>query len=244
MANLVERWFMLTTWIVLAAVSALPVEAMSKKERAALENADREWRGAVCRNRIPIVVRKPKKDDWTRCQWIYYTEKGGNERVKVMVSDGAAVHRAFYGGAMPPGTEFKALGWFTEKGGDHLHLELELVGQPVRLRVYYMDDWVGEVGVGRLEEFERWVRYDFLDVVSAPSEQLIEVPETAGSSGSPPAVGSSSEPAALPPDASDGPPSVEIIAVAVQPPRGCPPIWSSTTACPGSRLGPVSRWSR
>lgn len=193
-------------------VSTAPTDAMSKKEQAALDKANREWSGASCRTRLPIEVKKPKKNDWTKCKPIFYTEQRGNERVKVSVSDGAAVHRAFYGGVIPPGTEVKAVGWSASKGGDNLCLELELAGHPVRLKVFYGADW-GEIGIGRMDEFERWAKYDFLDVISNPSEGLVEVPVSAGADPRPPVTRPAS------PSASTGPPVVKIDAVAVQPAR-------------------------
>lgn len=204
-------------FVIVIVTLAVPASAMSKKEQAALDAANQEWRGATCLSRIGIVVKKPKKKDWTKCEPIFHSPKGGNDRVKVHVSDGAAVHRAFYGGAIPPGTEFRVLGWSAEKGGDSLCLEFELVDHPVQLRAFFGQDW-GQAGVKKLDSFERWVRFEFLDVVLAPAEQLVEAP-VAAVSRTAPTAGSPALPDASTSVAVTGPPTVAIDAVAVQPAR-------------------------
>jgi len=214
-----QLWI-LAVWIACVVVlPSSPLHAMSKKEKAALERANSKWRGARCRNRIGLEVKKAKSKS-VKCRWLFWGKEGGNERVLVMVSDGAAVHRAFFDGAIPPGTEFKALGWAEEKGD--LILELELVEIPVRAWVYYYDAWVGRVGAGRLDEFERWAKYEFLELLSVPSEQLVDVPVGPAAHQPAPVAQPARKPPEALPTASAGPPAIGIVAVAVQPARVAP----------------------
>jgi hypothetical protein len=161
----------------LAGTSPSPVAASSSEGQAALDEANRRWRGARCRTRQELTVRKAR-DGWSDCEWLFWSPEGGNSRVRVEVSDGAAVHRVFRRGVLPVGTELVAAGWAVEEGGSDLYLELELVGLPVRARVFYYDDWVGRVSVDRLADFERWARFELVELVSVPSEQLVAAPAT------------------------------------------------------------------
>ena len=214
------RLGVLCAWIVLALM--LPTSlarAISAEEQATLDRANERWQGARCRTRTTLEV-KGKNNDWVKCRWFKFgPDKNFQKRVLVKVSDGRAVHRAFSKGIIPPGTEMRALGWIVEN--NNVVLELEMVAIPVRLKVYYFD-WIAggmnlvRVGVGKLADFEYWVTGNLLDVLSTPSEQLVEVSATAAvlprSNPDPP-------PSVQPPVIVTDPPTVDIVAVAAQPAR-------------------------
>ena len=211
--------------LLLCAAWFLPsmLRAASSKDQAALRTANQRWSGARCRSLQEITAKKGKPGDWTKCKLLFYG-KGGNHRVRVLVSDGSAVHRAFYGGTLPIGTEFVASGWAVDDGGD-LHLDLELTGHPVRVRVYYGDDWVGRVSLGRLDDFERWARFELFELLSVPSEQLVDAPVSAAASESQPVIGSTTPATPAPQPAITTEPSapkIKVLAVAAQPTRVAP----------------------
>lgn len=213
-----------TCWLLcLVGLLTAPLDASSRKDEAALQVANQRWSGARCRNVQEITAKKKKSGAWTKCKLIFYGD-GGNQRVQVLLSDGTAVHRAFFGGTIPVGTEFVASGWAVDDDGS-LHLELELVGHPVRVLVYYCDDWVGRVSVKRLDDFEHWARFELFEIVSAPSEQLVEV-QVNEAAAAPQAVTGLTAPARPTPASSPPselfPPQIEVLAVAVQPARVAP----------------------
>ena len=162
--------------ILVAAASDRPAAGSQKEDQQNLEDANRRWRGARCRSRVPLEVKKGRANDgWTNCGILYWGD-GGNKRVRVRVSDADAVRRRFSGGTIPIGTDFVASGWEVEEDGGTLFLEIELQGLPVRAKVYFGDSWVGRVGVNRITDFERWARFEFMEVLSTPAEQLVAVP--------------------------------------------------------------------
>ena len=187
----------------------------SRDEQATIQQANERWIGARCRTRVPLVAKKAE-DGWTRCKWLFYGD-GGNERVRVLLSDGAAVHRAYPRGTIPAGTSWTVRGW-AEDDGD-LYLELEMERPPVRARVFYYDDWVGRVGARRLDDFELWAKFELLEVVSLPGEQLVDVSTERDSVAASP-VRTPRPPAAPPPPAvAPNAPSIRVLSVAVQPAR-------------------------
>jgi len=210
--------------LLLAAALGTPSAASPSGEAAALDDANRRWRGARCRTRQEITVKKKADGDgWSRSEWLWYGgKKGGNERVLVTFTNAPAIHARYPGGTLPPGVELTGVGWATEKpdGKGDLFLELEHPGVGARARVYYYADWVGRVPASRLGEFERWARLELLDIVSTPEESLDEI-------AAPP-------PVALPPatrsGASLGPPVVQVpgtlelrvLAASVEPARAPP----------------------
>ncbi len=153
--------------ILVAAASDRPAAGSQKEDQQNLEDANRRrWRGARCRSRVPLEVKKGRANDgWTNCGILYWGD-GGNKRVRVRVSDADAVRRRFSGGTIPIGTDFVASGWEVEEDGGTLFLEIELQGLPVRrAKVYFGDSWVGRVGVNRITDFERWARFEFMEVL-------------------------------------------------------------------------------
>ncbi|MCP4897214.1 MAG: hypothetical protein GY906_09620 [bacterium] len=164
--------------LVLLTASAMPVAAGSDDDLAALEDANRRWKGARCRSRMEITVKKSKNSDgWSKSEWLWWGEPRSNERVRVMLTESAAIRNRYVGGSIPIGSEFIAVGWGSDKrkGGGDVYLELEHVELGARARVYYYDDWVGRVSAGRLPEFERWARLEMFSIESTPDEQLVEV---------------------------------------------------------------------
>lgn len=205
--------------LLLAVVFAGPSIAGPSGEAGVLEEANRRWRGARCRTRQEITVKKKADGDgWSRSEWLWYGgKKGGNERVLVTFTNAAAIHGRYPGGTLPPGVELVGVGWATEKpdGKGDLFLELEHQGVGARARVYYYADWVGRVPVSRLGEFERWARLELLDIVATPEESLDEVAPAApvaASAAAPPSVAPS------PP----GPAEVRVLAASVEPARAPP----------------------
>jgi hypothetical protein len=167
----------------LALTVALGVPSMPGlgADESALDDANRRWRGSLCRTRQEITVKKKADGDgWARSEWLWYGGKrGGNERVLVTFTNAAAIHARYPGGTIPPGVELVGVGWATEKPDDKgdLFLELEHPGVGARARVYYYADWVGRVSVSRLGEFERWARLELLEILSTPEETRDEVVE-------------------------------------------------------------------
>lgn len=165
--------------ITLAALvlTTIPTPAAAK-DKMSLDEANGRWAGARCRSRIPITLKDEKPDDgWVKCEWIFRTPQGGNERVRVLVTGWDAIRGRHLGGTLPVGSEFIAVGWKTEKSKDRgkLFLELEHAQLGTKARVYYGKDWVGLVSVKDLSEFEQWARLSMFEIVESPSEQLIEV---------------------------------------------------------------------
>ncbi len=146
-------------------------------DASSLDEANRRWRGARCRTRQEITVKK--KADERRLveesEWLWYGgKKGGNERVLVLFTNAAALHSRYPGGTVPPGVDLVGVGWATEKpnGGGDLYLELQHPDLGARARVYYYADWVGRVPASRLGEFERWARLELFEILSTPEESL------------------------------------------------------------------------
>ena len=158
-------------------LAAMPIQGVAK-DGMSLEEANLQWAGARCISRIPITVKNPKTDDgWAKCEWIFRTPEGGNERVRVLVTRPDEIFRRHLGGTLPAGSEFVAVGWKTEKSKDRgkLFLELEHVELGVKARVFYGKDWVGLVEAKELDEFEHWARLSMFEIVETPAEQLIDV---------------------------------------------------------------------
>lgn len=206
-------------WLLLAAALAAPLSAAPPGEAGALEEANRRWRGARCRTRQEITVRrKADGDGWSKSEWLWYGGKrGGNERVLVTFTNAAAIHARYPGGTLPPGVDLVGVGWATEKpdGKGDLFLELRHPDLGAHARVYYYADWVGRVSALRLGEFERWARLELLDIVETPEESLDEVAPAA-----PPTGTSASSTAAAP--AVPGPVEVRVLAASVEPARAPP----------------------
>ncbi len=206
-------------WLLLAATLAAPLSAAPSGEAGALEEANRRWRGARCRTRQEITVRKKADGDgWSKSEWLWYGGKrGGNERVLVTVTNAAAIHSRYPGGTIPPGVDLVGVGWATEKpdGKGDLYLELEHPGVGARARVYYYADWVGRVPASRLGEFERWARLELVDIVETPEESLDDVVPAA------PVAASAAAPPSVAPSA-PGPVEVRVLAASVEPARAPP----------------------
>jgi hypothetical protein len=196
-----------------------PLSANPSGEASGLGDANRRWKGARCRTRQEITVkRKADGDGWSRSEWIFYgPKKGGNERVLVTFTNAPAIHARYPGGTLPPGVELVGVGWATEKpeGKGDLYLELEHPGVGARARVYYYADWVGRVPASRLGEFERWARLELLDVVSTPEESLDEGAPAA------PLAGTATAPPSIAPSA-PGPAEIGVLAASVEPARAPP----------------------
>ena len=185
--------------------------AGSKDYQQLLANANRRWKGARCRSLQQIEVKKKKnRHGWSKSRWLFWSPEGGNSRVMVLVSDSAAIHQRFHNGIIPLHTEFIARGWFVEESSGNLYLELELAEQPVKARIYYYDDWVGRVSVKRIDDFERWARFDFMEIVAAADEQLVTPAKTQ------PSPEARVQPTQLQPTA---PLSVRVFAVSTKPTR-------------------------
>ena len=228
-----------------AAATAASVSSPSAlaADRSDLDAANRRWRGARCRTRMEITVKKGVDGDgWSRSKYLWWDreKKSGNHRVLVLFTRSDAIRSRYRGGEVPIGVELVAVGWATddEKGGD-LFLELEHPEIGARVRVYYYDAWVGRVSASRLPEFERWARLEFLEMVSTPEEQLVDVPAPPPVAAPPVAI--ASPPAARPPVEASGAFDVRVLAASVEPAR-VPPgseagfqiVYSVSGLAPGS----------
>ncbi len=160
----------------LTVVLTAPATSSLAADASALDEANRRWRGARCRTRQEITVKKKADGDgWSKSEWLWYGgKKGGNERVLVLFTNSNAIHSRYPGGTVPPGVDLAGVGWATEKanGGGDLYLELQHPELGARARVYYYADWVGRVPLSRLAEFERWARLELLEILSTPEESL------------------------------------------------------------------------
>lgn len=207
-----------------AAAIAVPSMAVLAADASALDEANRRWRGARCRTRQEITVKKKADGDgWSRSEWLWYGgKKGGNERVLVLFTNAAAIHARYPGGTIPPGVDLVGVGWATEKpdGKGDLFLELEHPGIGARARVYYYADWVGRVPLSRLAEFERWARLELFEILSTPEESLDTVAAPPPVAAPPATRGGSSQASPLVP----GPGAVElrVLAASVEPARAPP----------------------
>ena len=221
MAPIVAR----TLRLAAALAIAVPSVCAPAADLRPLEATNGRWRGARCRTRQEITVKKTADGDgWSRSEWIFYgPKKGGNERVLVTVTNAAALRGRYPGGTIPPGVELVAVGWATDKadGGGDLYLELEHPDLGARARVYYYADWVGRVSLSRLSEFERWARLELLEIVSTPEEALDDAappppPSRVAPPARPPAVGVVESRPAPPPSGSL---EVRVLAASVEPAR-------------------------
>lgn len=205
--------------VALALAFVVPSTAALAADEHGLADVNRRWRGARCRTRQEITVRKKADGDgWSRSEWLWYGgKKGGNERVLVTFTNAPAIHARYPGGTLPSGVELVGVGWATEKpdGKGDLFLELEHPEVGARARVFYYADWVGRVSVSRLAEFERWARLELLDIVASPEESLDEMAPAA------PLAGPASAPPTVAP-AAPGPAEVRVLAASVEPARAPP----------------------
>ncbi len=231
--------------LLLAAAFAGPALASPSGEAGALTEANARWRGARCRTRQEITVRKKADGDgWSRSEWLWYGgKKGGNERVLVSFTNAAAIDARYPGGTLPPGVELVGVGWATEKpdGKGDLYLELEHPGAGARARVYYYADWVGRVPVSRLGEFERWARLELLDIVATPVESLDDMAPVA-----PPAANATTFATVAP--SAPGPAEVRVLAASVEPARAPPGaevalriVYSVSGPSPGAEVAVVEQ---
>jgi len=191
-------------------------------DKMSLEESNQRWRGARCRSRVAITLNKRKpKDGWARSHWWIRAGGGGNERVRVWLTEWDAIRARYLGGTLPVGSEFVAVGWGTVKSKDRgdLFLELEHVELGARARVFYGKDWAGIVGVGSLDEFEQWARLEMFEITETPSEQLVEVemPTTAPPPARPTAVVAPPGPVL-----SAEPTELRVLAASVEPARALP----------------------
>jgi hypothetical protein len=231
----------------LALTAALAFVSMTgfASDASALAEANARWRGARCRTRQEITVRKKADGDgWSRSEWLWYGgKKGGNERVLVLFTNASAIHARYPSGTIPPGVDLVGVGWATEKpdGKGDLYLELEHPGVGARARVYYYADWVGRVPASRLGEFERWARLELFDIVSTPEESLDDMAPVA------PPVAYATTPAAAAPSA-PGPAEVRVLAASVEPARAPPGaevalriVYSVSGPSPGAEVAVVEQ---
>jgi len=191
-----------------------------------LADANRRWQGARCRSRQAIALKgKAKSDGPTKSEWLWWDERGGNHRARLFFENAGALSSRYRGGWLPPGTDFEAIGWGEDRPGGSAYLEVAVSGLPVRAKLYFYDDWVGQVGVGRLEAFERWVRFDLFEILETPDEALVDVAVPATASAPAPAAPAPVAPATRSPTPSSGPlraPTLRLLAVSVEPARAAP----------------------
>lgn len=188
--------------------------AMPSKHQQKYQEANRRWQGTLCQNRIQLVITDKKDGNgWSKARWLFWEEGGGNERVQVLFTDYDAIRQRYPGGVIPVGSRFRATGWEIDDS-DNLFMQLKLVDIPADVKVYFYDDWVGRVPLSHITDFEQWVRFDFLEILSAPEEALVPVEAVP----SPPMPGLGYSPAEDVPT----PLTIEIMATAVEPNRVAP----------------------
>ncbi len=245
MANVFARTLRASS-LLLAVALATPSAASPPGEAVALSEANRRWRGARCRTRQEITVKKKADGDgWSRSEWLWYGgKKGGNERVLVLFTNAAAIHARYPGGTVPPGVDLVGVGWATEKpnGGGDLYLELQHPELGARARVYYYADWVGRVSASRLGEFERWARLELFEILSTPEETLGDAVAPPGAPAASPA-GSGWTPAGPPSAGVPGAVGLRVLAASVEPARVLPGteagfqiVYSVSGLAPGSEV--------
>lgn len=211
--------------VALAVALVAPTPSGTAAETSGLEDANRRWRGARCRTRQEITVKKKADGDgWSRSEWLWYgPKKGGNERVLVLFTKSAAIHSRYPGGTIPPGVDLVGVGWATD-GGD-VYLELEHPDLGARARVFYYADWVGRVPPSRIGEFERWARLELLEILSTPDESLdlaaAPPPAAPPRAAPPPVAGAAGTTAPLVAPAT-GAVELRVLAASVEPARATP----------------------
>jgi hypothetical protein len=186
---------------------------------ASLDEVNEHWRGATCRLRLPIEIKKGTDGDgWSRSP--HYGVYDPLERVlfwSLWVSDRAALVPLLAGDVLPPGTLLEARKWRLVKPQAQEGVTLDLVfrGAPAEARFEFRRRGSfahDSVKLERLDQVERLVRLEVCDL--EPAERV------------PPPVPAATAPVAPPetpdPDAPAAPgstfrPELEIRAVAVRP---------------------------
>lgn len=194
--------------------------ASASAEAPALAQANARWRGARCRIRYDIEIKKgTNKEGWSRSPIML--SSGGNEKpfnFLFEVSNRDALAGILRDGRVPAGTDFVAAGWnlvdpAKQRG---LYLELRFANAPVTARWWFIGR--GHVSgdsfpLERLEQVERYLRIDAF-ALAAANDQLVAVPADR-------AVGSAAgQPAAAAPPAAAATvykPRLRMVAVAAQP---------------------------
>lgn len=186
-----------------------------------LAGANSRWRGARCRSRQEISFKgSPDRQGSVNSRWLWWGEEHSNHRARFVFEHAGDLPRQFHKGVIPPGTEFTALGWREERPGGSLFLEVQVAGTPVTGKLYYLDDWVGKVGVGRVDDFERWVRFEVFEILDTPDEALVDVVREAAVAPAPAVAHTVAD--QTPQRADATPLACRVLAVSVEPTRVAP----------------------
>lgn len=144
-----------------------------------MDQINRTWAGAQCRNRIPITIKKGKDGKgWSQSPWycVHGTAKAATYCLRFRVSDRDALRSLMDGKTLLPGARFIADGWAFEdprhlKG---LSLNFRFRDAPVRAQWIFMKYGGMSSGIGsteRVRNIERYMRLDAFEV-RAQNEQL------------------------------------------------------------------------
>jgi hypothetical protein len=215
------------SWVGLSLVTAalsVPTPAVAG-DRGSLDDANRRWRGARCRSRVLLELKGGvDKDGTAKSRWLFWDSKGGNHRARFHFTNAGALRSRFRKGVIPAGTEFECLEWGEDKGD--LYLEVVVAGTPARARLFFSDDWAPRVGIKRVDDFERWVRFQVFELLETPDEALVDVPGVASApagGGRPRAPAEDRGPVLTGPARPvPGSPSVRVLAASVEPVRAEP----------------------
>jgi len=196
-----------------------PSPALASK-RLSLQEANRRWRGARCRSLQEISVKGGQdRHGVSKSRWLFWDKHGGNHRARLYIENADALVPRFGRQIVPAGTELRAIGWGEVKPGGSVFLEVEVADLPVKAKLFYWDDWIGKVTEKRLDQFERWVRFEVFQILETPDEKIVDVPRSGGrSSGAATAV-----PPPVPrPDVTKGSMGLRVLAASVEPVRVAP----------------------
>ena len=183
-----------------------------------VDPVNRRWQGAHCRTRIPLDVKKQSnKTGWSKGPWVWI--EPAKTKYRLFVRPWSALQGLLRDGHIPVGTVLLAEGWRLEHPeADHgLVLELRFADAPVQARFEFYGAWTRLLSVEHLDEMERLMRFEILELLTAGDEQLVKV--GTGATG---IEGQQSQPTRPPTSgpavtAAPARPEVRMIAVAVQP---------------------------
>lgn len=208
-------------------------EALAREKHrstlADLERANQRWKGARCRIRYDLKIKRGKNDEgWSRSPIMWYQERGEEPFHLIFeVSDRARLAAVMAGDFVPVGTEFVVEGWHLVRPGEQrgLALDMRFAAAPeVVARWWFKDEQAFSpetFPLQRLEQVERYMRIQAV-ALAAADERLAAVPAAGSAESAASKSGAAPAPAPSPSPSGAFKPFVKLLAAAVQPAQIAP----------------------
>lgn len=86
-----STWMLVLLIIAFTLLVGAPLPLSAKRDSMTLKQANERWAGARCRSRQSITLKNKKaKEGWSRSDWLFWDEDGGNLRARLWFTDAEA----------------------------------------------------------------------------------------------------------------------------------------------------------